>query len=337
MGSRSVKYLSKFNLGSNRGVSIISALISVAIVGVLVLILATMYENMGKVMRRSSMQREVDNLQKKVQDLMAQRLFCGNALRTSGGGLINWPKPYTQRTIDMVVMNDSISAPYAVASSVAGANKITDGLFIDKISLQTRDLNGDGFPDPATEVKVKFQGQDFVNVPAELRIEFRGPVDGANKPIPGTEWMGGAFKPRIIPFVAVVDIANNIVRCDDSIAGSRQSECYSGNTLVDQQRANFDSGHAACPPATCPAELPKDLGSVVFLRGFTSTGQPLCDCQRICGRWPFIWKQDPTAQPLGPWPACTQPVHDQCPTENERCISGPAPKGLFHTNVCLLP
>lgn len=289
MESRSVKFSNKSILYSSRGVSLISALVAVALVGIMVLVLASMYENAAKVMQRSSMQREADNLYKYTAGILAQKGLCDNALRTTAAGgpgaLITWINRNIKQDVNFVVQSNGAAPVSVIASASAAPNPVTgrpynelvqNGLFVREIYVRSRDLNGDNVPDAPIETASQEHDAthdtliNYTSILAELVIEFRGPVDGLGNPVPGTQWIGGAFRQRAIPFVAKINAANQIERCDFMVSQNLNIVCNEATAALH-----------LFPCGTCTAPLVAKE-KILNWGGYDVNGNPICKCTQIC-------------------------------------------------------
>src|SRR4051812_43239281 len=66
---------------SNRGMSLIAVLVAVAVLGIIAVLLTTLYENMTGLINKSNVAYDADKMARNVQKIMDQQASCKYAIR----------------------------------------------------------------------------------------------------------------------------------------------------------------------------------------------------------------------------------------------------------------
>lgn len=316
-------------LKNERGEGIISGLVAAAILGVVVLIVATLYDLASNSMIKSATIREVDTLQKRITGLLKQKTHCEAAIVP-----LNW---------------DGISASTVpVIRQPEAGDEITPGmpinngrLFIDRIILRPPDWNrNDVVDDPNPPVTTVIDGVNFETYVGEILITFRRPT-GVRDPV-------GEVRPRSISVLMTINPSTNQVQfCDlndeATIVEGGPIHPINPNCTIDQALADGDTA------ANCSPTFPGECTVYAYAERIDASGEPRCRCKNVCAK--PVWTEyestgrcvaasasrscPPGAEgptPPNPYIECRGRVGHYCyiPVDNASCGSG----NMVYSMVC---
>jgi Tfp pilus assembly protein PilE len=128
-------------LRNQRGEGLISVLISVAILGLLVMTLVSLYEIYGVMMNKSLLRREADNLIYRIRAQVSRRYLCQISLAGN-----TWDKladPADQPADTDIVVRDSSGVIAQTGMLLANGQLTMDRVYIRRFQI---DANGGQYP-----------------------------------------------------------------------------------------------------------------------------------------------------------------------------------------------
>lgn len=255
-------------IGNSRGISLVAALIAVAVVGMLAATIATLADNMTLFMKRANINAEADNLQRFIQGLMSQTNLCKRALRMGDDTtMVTWPAPGATNPVGRVLLVQLDGAGGTIPIVVAAPGmRIAPGLLVSGLRVRAVDTNGNGVadgPDISSQA-TRIGDQDRFVYRAQLLIHLR--YDDTVLNLLG----GWALRERVVNFNA--GVGNNG-------GGDVILDCDAADTIPLFKR--------------CPASDPTACGAAInpftdfagdpcpwygYVGGFLPDGTPSCTC-----------------------------------------------------------
>lgn len=263
------------------GMSLISVLVSVAIMAVLGAVLTTLFGNMGSLMIRANVTADADNLVRYVQDILSQPNLCGNALVNAAGTNITFGTTNPSSVaVDHVQIWDGTASPKTLAlqsnSSISPQLRVTNIILREPILA----LN-EGAPSRVPIVQTPAGGGPAV---ALLAITTKLEIDYQIGDSTGTaiKLAGGGIKSKTAELVVVVPVGGGPIQ-----------SCYQ-----DQKTQAVSIACSGPGNLTGPDCLPPGAGchKFYYISGFDLGGLPICKCTQVCNGFGATG----SAVPIGP-------------------------------------
>lgn len=236
---------------NERGESIISVLVSAAIVGILVMTIISLYQMYSSMSVKSTGSREAELLANRVRGIVGHRGFCVDAL----GGQV-----WNGTTATDVVIQNKMNPSKPIAYSGMDLTGTNGALRLQRIYLRVPDhnknLNWTDDPNPGHPVVIGTQ--TYTSYFGELVMNF-GSGSNASKDTISLQ--------RVAPIVLTVNSSGAIINCDPNDESSEISTC--------------DSAKAALGAHPCPSPVPSNCSAIFYVYGI-SYGNPLCGCSLSC-------------------------------------------------------
>ncbi len=244
------------NLRSQRGEGLISVMISIAILGVLIITVATLYQMYGNMMMKSLLRREADFVANQVRGMLSRRQLCERALignswnGTAETDITIWQSPGVR---------------VAETGMVFSQGRIRmQRVFIRPFQI---DADADGTNDSvSSDTNLKVGDTDVTSRSGEVVMRF-DVSEGDN----------GAFNSQLnerrAAVMVLVDDSNDIVNCDVNEESTRMKDC---TTLADA--ANDGN---ACPANPLPGS-PTECSELIFAGSVDAAGETKCHCRWNC-------------------------------------------------------
>jgi|GEM_PF-3794625 len=243
---------------NQRGEGIISVMISIAILGVLIVTVVTLYQMYGNMMAKSLLRREADLLANRVRAVLAHRGHCKSALAGN-----TWDG-VTDTPVTLQAGDGQILAQPGM--SLAGGRLQVSEVFIRRFRV---DANGDGVVDSlASSTNLILRStdgtSDVTGYTGEVVLRFTLAGDASNQ---------GALSERKAPVIALVDSTNVIQDCDINEESARYKNCTP--TMATQD------GHS-CGAAPPLPHQPSDCEDYAYVGEIDARGEPICYCVWRC-------------------------------------------------------
>jgi hypothetical protein len=277
------------NLRSQRGEGLISVMISIAILGVLVVTVVTLYQMYGNMMAKSLLRREADNLANSIRQTLSRRELCSTALAGNvwnGAGDAN------------VIVRDHTGAIIAQTGMVIGNGR----LVMNRVVIRpfTVDADADGTRDVIPgSTQLNIGATNVLSLSGEVVIEFGLAMDAVQE---------GSIAERKAAVLVLVDSVTNVIqRCDMNEESTRIKVCD------DEQRV-IDDGNS-CGPIPAP-NVASECSMSFYVGSVDVTGEPKCFCRWLCST--PIWRDiidTGICQPLAgvAGPVCPAPLSGGVP------------------------
>lgn len=275
---------------NQRGEGLISVLISVAILGILVVTLVSLYQIYGAMMNKSLLRREADNLIYKVRGQISRRVMCQASLAGN---------TWDGTTDTDIVIRDGSGVIAQTGMPLAGGHLLMNRVFIRRFQVDT---NADNVRENIDAVAPATVGEaDFRAQGGEIVIQFR---------LAGAAVGTGELAERRAAVMVIVDpVAPFTIRdCDVNEESTHYKIC-------NMPQDALDDGFPCGPPPVSAAEC----SPYIYVGSIDATGESKCHCTWSCAL-PFY--QD--RQNMGVCSANTSLPGTECPAETK---SGPPDKG----------
>lgn len=255
---------------NQKGLTLIEIMISVSILGIVSLVLMTIFNLFNSTHNRANLVGDADELARMIQAVMDRPELCKHALRSSGNNLIRFDGSQEVNVTTIVAVDPSDPSNMAktirIASMVAdGSHRVNPQLYIKRIFVRPG-----GTPSSNIMIRKGGSNKPYRAHIAQLVVEFfkPGEVPGSGLPKIGSPGSGGSIKDLVLPVriasaasgpptvdeCSVVQVSLKDVKCDQDIV----QDC------------------AGAPPAT-------GCTKIYFVAGFDVNGTPDCRCQWSCG------------------------------------------------------
>lgn len=264
-----------------RGVTLVGVLVSVAILGIIGLIVTALYENMTGLMTKSVATADMENLSKLIQSIVDNRVLCPAAMRTNAGGRIPFAVGNTDIQVDQVwagPLGGGTQIAVRNATRIGGANST---LLLSDIRLRPAVDSATGLPGAA------WVGSNYV-VPsganAGPHVAYNGTLTllvtapGAD---PRDPIKGGNLRQRLVSLTFGVNTATNLI--DDCPSGtSVQTKAFDCEAILAGPPVTAD--YTACQTQQANLAAASGAACYVFyyLAGFDPAGAVVCKCDVSC-------------------------------------------------------
>jgi len=240
---------------NSRGEGVISALIAVAILGLIAMTLASLYQIYTQTMFKSYMRNEADNLRKRVEQVLLQRTLCNQAINGTvwtGQG---------QAPIASIRESGVIIAQQGM---MFGSGRMT----ISALFIRPRDINQNGLPDDLNMgEEVRILNARYTSFPADVVIRFAATADNTGL---------GVMHDRVIPVMVLVNQLTNVIEfCDINDESSARRGCNR-----DEAAADYVAGQGL---TQCPdPKTDQGCTRVYYVARLNAQGDPVCACKEVC-------------------------------------------------------
>lgn len=309
-------------MNNQRGETMISALIAALIVGLVAVLLISVYEQATVVWTRSKIIRETENIMRQVQTIFENRDMCDNSLRNTDNTRISW----NGRSVERV---GRIEAQPGTAIATVGM-QVTPNLRIREMFVRPRDVDGNnlisGNEGMNPGILVRHQGFDHYVFAGEVGIQFEIVTPDATLGTAGGSLatMSGGMVRTIPILLAVANAGPNvgrIVACDLNDESSPNLAC------TDEQ---LNASGTNCP---VPQPWQSSCTRYTYVNEINALGNPICGCTLICHT--LAWSEPQMGQcspgptlPAGA-PPCQQAVIDSMTPPNPVVKCTRAERGNF--------
>lgn len=282
---------------SSRGISLIAVLIATAMLGIIAVTIASLYDNIAGLMSKSLVANDADNLMKLVEGVMTQKELCSNAFEPA----VTWDGVSLSTDIQRIHArsNPGGSNPIASVGQTIGGGDAGNRIRISRIYVQPaiNPLTGATLPTPPTPRQYQKDGIVHTARVGTLTIEFEPTAAGSTGPASPNQapLMGGILRPRYLN----VSLGINGTTIDDcpGLVAQMKSVLCNATIMTAQGRATEYNNCVTRASALQARGGVTGCAPYFFVNGFDPDGVAICACDASCDRNPFT---PTTAAPTTP-------------------------------------
>jgi len=265
---------------SDHGDSLVSVMVTVAIVGIIVMVLISLSGNLSSVSTRMNQKTEVDNFRRYVRGTIMNPSRCQYAFRNSNltsAPALRWDNPQSATNNNELnlgfIRSYTGSGSLEVVAATSGVERFLDrsvrNLFVSRIYLRPRDFNGDGVGDgaavspsvinrPAPGATVGTPYEAYPN--AEIVIDIASTTPSL---------FGGALRPLVFPLIVYRQVSTGTIDYCEPV------ERITQHLSCDALQAQKDGNPCVYTAGTC--ETP-----IIYVKGMNADSTPICACKVNC-------------------------------------------------------
>lgn len=244
--------------------TLVSVLIASALIGMLAVILATLFGTMAGYMNRSTTQTDIDQAVSYIYGILADRNLCNNALRT-GGAKVNWNFASTpSRDVGEIRVD-----PNGTGGTIAIQTPKTFSPSLKLLSMSLREPDISKGEAGKVRTKIVKSGKTYDSISARLVLNFETPK---NMP-------GGVLRERYINLTLGIDASTHDIEFCYPQADTSLQEFTCDLATLNSQTAPYN--RPDCPdPAASPSTT--YCTKLYYVSEFSDVGKPICSCQLVC-------------------------------------------------------